>query len=321
VTLTALDWGTFAGRFTFQSAFIATNPVDVVVKNNVLDPPTVLNLMPGYGSDEKDRETYSPGTWETVDVSIGAGEYAGDVIGTLISSDGGFSYPSRMLFEERTVGGGTPDAVLNYDWYGMPRRHLAPSAYQATTFTSAGSLGTTGLPFRKLRLGYTIDDLVTQAEATRSGGTPQNAYNDTGTGSYGPRSVSYGELLVETDSDALDLASWYVTRFDSVDFMPSQLEVTGSMIRQYVADTASAVVDQLVSPNSETEGVLFKPLTVSWTGAGSTSNTATVAAFRSVLKATPSDWSMRLWTRDAAQVFGFTLDDSSLGVLNQNRLG
>jgi hypothetical protein len=170
-----------------------------------------------------------------------------------------------------------------------------------------------------LELGFNDHELITQAEVSRTGGTSQFSYKDTASQTYGPRSVALTDLPLTTDADALSHAEELTTRYDTTNFVPSSFEFTGSMI-EGANDAALDGVKTLMHQASYAYGALFKPTTVTWTGAGSTSNTATVTPMRLRLSATPEDWTMRLHTLDAGSNMGFILDDTRLGVLNQNRI-
>ena len=309
VTLTAVDWMTFVGRWSVQTGQTVTSSSFTALKTLAL---TVQ--LATYNSLNVDVfAPYSPDALP-VDVSVTTlqGQFLGDTFETIAATEGGIIYPGWIEF--------SPSRLIYYIW-GTQRALLAPltTASLLPDFNGTGTVGSTELPMRALELGFNDHELITQAEVSRTGGTAQFSYKDTASQTYGPRSVSLTNLPLVTDADALSHAEELTTRYDTTDFVPSSFEFTGSMV-EGANDAALDGVKTLLSASAYNTGPLFKPTTITWTGAGSTSNTATVTPMRLRLSATPEDWTMRLHTLDAGSNMGFILDDTRLGVLNQNRI-
>jgi len=313
VTLTAVDWLTFVGRFSVQTgqtvttnAFTALGTLASTVElatYGSANPTVVFSNFPTV-----DAATMPV----SVSLTTTQGNFLGDIFETLAAAEGGIIFPGWLYF---TSAGST--------WYfiwSIQRALLAKSYTTMPDFNGTGTVGSTELPMRALELGFNDHELITQAEVSRTGGTSQFSYKDTVSQTYGPRSVSLTNLPLTTDADALSHAEELTTRYDTTNFVPSSFELTGSMVEATVNDAALDGVKTLLSAQSYATGALFKPTTVTWTGAGSTSNTATVTPMRLRLSATPEDWTMRLHTLDAGSNMGFILDDTRLGVLNQNRI-
>tara|TARA_R110000796_G_scaffold48615_4_gene116474 strand:+ start:4203 stop:5498 length:1296 start_codon:yes stop_codon:yes gene_type:complete len=309
VTLTAVDWMTFVGRWSVQTGQTVTSSSFTALKTLAL---TVQ--LATYNSLNVDVfAPYSPDALP-VDVSVTTlqGQFLGDTFETIAATEGGIIYPGWIEF--------SPSRLIYYIW-GTQRALLAPltTASLLPDFNGTGTVGSTELPMRALELGFNDHELITQAEVSRTGGTAQFSYKDTASQTYGPRSVSLTNLPLVTDADALSHAEELTTRYDTTDFVPSSFEFTGSMV-EGANDAALDGVKTLLSASAYNTGPLFKPTTITWTGAGSTSNTATVTPMRLRLSATPEDWTMRLHTLDAGSNMGFILDDTRLGVLDQNRI-
>ncbi len=316
VTLTAVDWLTFVGRWSVQVGQTVTD-----TSINTLDTLTETIELAKFGAASTSVFTlYSTAAGALpVDLSVTTlqGQFLGDTFETIAAAEGGIFYPAALNF--RLASG--PVTYTTYLLFLTQRSMLAPPSTSEAIpdFNGTGTVGSTELPMRALELGFNDHELITQAEVSRTGGTSQFSYKDTASQTYGPRSVSLTDLPLTTDADALSHAEELTTRYDTTNFVPSSFEFTGSMI-EGANDAALDGVKTLMHQASYAYGALFKPTTVTWTGAGSTSNTATVTPMRLRLSATPEDWTMRLHTLDAASNMGFILDDTQLGVLDQNRI-
>jgi hypothetical protein len=317
VTLIAVDWITFVGRWSVQVGQTVTDKTF-----DALDTLATTVELAKYGATNVSVFTFYPNVTGAapVDVSVTTlqGQFLGDTFETIAAAEGGILYPGTLHF---SISGGGVELV-NYGIYGTQRAVLAPPSTSEVlpNFNGTGTVGSTELPMRALELGFNDHELITQAEVSRTGGTAQFSYKDTASQTYGPRSVSLTNLPLTTDADALSHAEELTTRYDTTNFVPSSFEVTGAMIKATANDAALDGVKTLLHASAYHFGALFKPTTVTWTGAGSTSNTATVTPMRLRLSATPEDWTMRLHTLDAGSNMGFILDDTRLGVLNQNRI-
>jgi hypothetical protein len=318
VTLTAVDWGTFFSRFTFQAAATETGNLNTVYSNLTED---MRPFLPLYGADVGGTDWSAlGGTTASLSQTVAKGDYLGDVSNTLIAADGGTLLPPNTFWYFASGNKG-----VGYFGYLILRDHLTvtdtlsyPLVFNGTT----GALGSTELPFKELKLAFNDDEFVTQAEITRTSGTAQYSFNDTGSTTWGPKSVSISGLPLTSDTESLSYAQWFTNRFDQVNFTPSSLEITGSMIESKCADGALEYVKYLMyAPGNSIRSVMWRPLKITWTGAGGTSNTKNVLANRVTLTATPTDWKIRLGTVDAVTNGAFILNSTTQGVLNTNKVG
>jgi len=318
VTLTAVDWGTFFSRFTFQAAATATGNLNTVYSNLTYD---LRPFLPLYGADVGGTDWSAlGGTTASLSQTVAKGDYLGDVSNTLIAADGGTLLPPNTFWY---FASGNKNVA--YFGYLILRDHLTvtdtlsyPLVFNGTT----GALGSTELPFKELKLAFNDDEFVTQAEITRTSGTAQYSFNNTGSTTWGPKSVSISGLPLTSDTESLSYAQWFTNRFDQVNFTPSSLEITGSMIESKCADGALEYVKYLMyATGNSIRSIMWRPLKITWTGAGGTSNTKNVLANRVTLTATPTDWKIRLGTVDAVTNGAFILNSTTQGVLNTNKVG
>jgi len=76
----------------------------------------------------------------------------------------------------------------------------------STKFANNG----TGIPYFNINPVFDDKLIINQATITRVGGTAQSASNSASVSKYFPHSVNYGNLVVETDAEALNIARAFV---------------------------------------------------------------------------------------------------------------
>jgi hypothetical protein len=316
VTLEATDWLSFFARYTAQAASTETdNTFDVI--NNLAED---VKVSPYGAAQTGVTEIHAIGNApENISLAVAKGDFLGDSVQTVAATEGGIVYAGLLLL--RRVPSTTTSQAL-YVFSCITRARLTPNSGgdAMAGMKGTGSLSSTDLPIRKLKLAFNDKQIVTQAQITRTGGTSQYSYNDSVSQTYGPRSIGMSDLPFTSDAQSLSYAEFYTKRFNTASFVPSQFEITGSMIESSANDSALNGVKTLLHQNSHAYGALFKPTTISWTGAGSTSNTAVVTPVRLRLSVKPEDWVMQILCVDAASNMGFVLDSTQLGVLDQNRI-
>jgi hypothetical protein len=92
---------------------------------------------------------------------------------------------------------------------------------RSNTISSAGGTPiafnqTGGIPYKNLKFAFDDKLIINQATITRLGGTAQFSQDTDSVATYFPHSVSYADLVVETDAEALNIAKIYVaTRADT----------------------------------------------------------------------------------------------------------
>ena len=86
---------------------------------------------------------------------------------------------------------------------------------RANTISSAGGTPiqfnqTGGIPYKNLKFSFDDKLIINQATITRIGGTAQFAQDAGSVATYFPHSVNYADLVVQTDTDANNIARIYV---------------------------------------------------------------------------------------------------------------
>lgn len=317
VTLQAVDWGTFLSRFTFQAAASESGTIQHVYYELTDD---MRPYVPKYGAQSAVTSwgALHGDTDSNFTVSVNKGDYLGDVSNNLIASDGGTVLPPFLAYDT-----GSTYASVTYKGSVILREYLTSSNADEypVVFSGTGTLASTEVPVRALQSGFEMKEFVTQAEVNRTSGSAQYSFNDTGSTTWGPRSITLTNTYLATDAESLALAEWYTTRFDQINFSPRAFEITGAMIEGHCADAALEYAKRLVKAVGSADTILWRPIQVKWTGAGGTSNTKNILANRVTLTATPSDWSIKLGTVDSVVNGAFILDSAIQGVLDTNKLG
>lgn len=86
---------------------------------------------------------------------------------------------------------------------------------RSNTIASAGGTPiafnqTGGIPYKNLKFAFDDKLIVNQANVTRIGGTTQTDTNATSVSTYFPHSVTFSDLVAQTDADCLDIAKIFV---------------------------------------------------------------------------------------------------------------
>ena len=69
---------------------------------------------------------------------------------------------------------------------------------------------TTGIPYKNLKFAFDDKLIVNQANVTRIGGTKATAVDLDSIAAYFPHSITYSDLVAQTDADSLNIAQIYV---------------------------------------------------------------------------------------------------------------
>lgn len=178
------------------------------------------------------------------------------------------------------------------------------------TISSAGATPiafnqTTGIPYKNLKFAFDDKLIVNQANVTRVGGTTQTHVDLDSIATYFPHSITYSDLVAETDADCADIAALYVAtrstttiRIDemTIDLLDSNVP-TGTILNM---DYFTNVAITNIQPDNST---IFKNLQiqgVAW-------------------DITPNRWFGTFTTLEPISD-GFLIGDSTYGVLGDDIL-
>jgi hypothetical protein len=151
------------------------------------------------------------------------------------------------------------------------------------TISSAGGTPiafnqTGGIPYKNLVFAFDDKLIVNEANITRIGGTKQTKTDATSVATYFPHSVTYSDLVVDTDTDAANIAAIYVAtrstttiRIDQMtidiydDSVPSDT-ILGLDYFQNVLISNIQPDGSTITKNLQVQGVIWDITPNSWLG-------------------------------------------------------
>lgn len=184
---------------------------------------------------------------------------------------------------------------------------------RAFTASSAGNTPTvfnqngSGIPYENVRFAFDDKLVYNQANITRTGGTVQTSSNAVSIDKYFLHSYTVGNLLMETDTDALSLAQAYVASRKDTDIR------------------IDAITLNLTTPNYNS-GILaglsldyFDPVTITNVTPQGSSITKTLQIQGVTHDITPNTWITNFTTMEPI-IDGFILDSTLYGILDTSVL-
>lgn len=274
---------------------------------------------------------------------IVAGQNVGDALAQIVAQDQCILFPPAVNFAE-DVGAAQP-LIASFDTFVFPYWYLInedlSSAITPISWKESGSaLGSYELPFRNLVLGFELKQLVTAVNAEDRGAVDNYSTTSTASATYGSRTqvlnnqvadsgvgVSFSKQEVDTDNVVINNNKYYnrefadrtIEWFDRTVFSPQSWEISGGMIFNEVTDTSS--VTKILQTPYLYQGGLFRLMTMNATGAGGVNLDFVTTAMRMTLSIGKTDWVMRFGDAlPASTAFHFILDDTDLGVLDEDRI-
>ena len=179
-------------------------------------------------------------------------------------------------------------AIQNAEFSEQGAFYMSPAGNavfknRANTIKSAGGTPiqfnqTGGIPYRNLQFAFDDKLIINQATITRTGGTAQYAQDTGSVTTYFPHSVSYSDLVVQTDAEAMNIARLYVatrsTTTIRIDFMTVDLldtsVPTGTMLGidyfQNVNISNIQPDNSVITKNLQIQGVNWEITANKWLG-------------------------------------------------------
>lgn len=205
---------------------------------------------------------------------------------------------------------------------------IVPPSLENTTgfvtvvpFDETGSTSPAKLPFNDLIVGFNTDDItnICATESTITGTTLQTSTAAASLERYGSRPRRYSQLANPSDSELLRVAEFWTYRQSTVRYSPTYLKFNIQTVDANVSDTADirTLVAELMSYTS----ALFQRVDVTYTPTGGSQITVPLVTKSRRVEATPKNITVRLELLPGPDYSSFTLDSSTFGVLDQNRLG
>lgn len=313
VTITAVDAITVAGRSKQVSVISRTSNQRLAFASELIaltsDPGETR--LPALGQLFTDAFFINDGgIGRSVSYSW-SNQYAADfVFNQLGTSDLLVAWATRI-----TGTGAVNYATYEYVLIGSELTRTGATAHTFAFTETAGS--TTDIPVRSIETRFNIERLVNDATMTIVGGTAQRFTDQTSTELYGQRSIEYSQLVSATDADALALATNIVNRQSNIVFAPFQIALDAATF----AGNPDALEDEIELLLDVRYGI-WQTCTLEYTPTGAASQqTAELVLTGRTITAVPGRTSLVLDVLPAADYQSLVLDSSTLGVLDQNRLG
>jgi hypothetical protein len=176
------------------------------------------------------------------------------------------------------------------------------SGQDPTNFANDG----TGIAYKNVVFAFDDKLIINQASFTRTGGTAQTAENLDSIAKYFPHSITYTDLMLQTDAQVLDVAKIYVaTRAETtirIDAITLDLNATDN-----AGDTAALTID------------FFDTIAIKNVAQDGTIIEKTLQCMGVQHEITPSTWLTTLTTSEPI-VEGFLLNSTLYGILGTSVL-
>jgi hypothetical protein len=210
---------------------------------------------------------------------------------------------------------GAMQLVTSTEYGSLYMDALGNVVFQDRALTSSSVAGTpvefndngTGISYNNAL--WKLDDTLVfnKATVTRTGGTPQVAFNQASIDKYFLHSYQEQNLLMETDAEALDNARAFV----------ASRQETSIRCDAVTLDLYTANYDAGITAALDLD--FFDPITVTTTQPGSSTLTKTLQVFGVSHDIKPSNWKTTLTTLEPI-IDSFILDSSLYGVLGTSTL-
>jgi hypothetical protein len=154
---------------------------------------------------------------------------------------------------------------------------------RSNTISSAGEAfiafnQTGGIPYKNLKFAFDDKLIVNQANVTRVGGTTQTHVDLDSVATYFPHSITYSDLVAETDAECADIAALYVStratttiRIDemTVDLLDANVPTNTILNMDYFTNVEISNIqpdNSVITKNLQIQGVAWDITPNRWLG-------------------------------------------------------
>ena len=154
---------------------------------------------------------------------------------------------------------------------------------RSNTISSAGDASiafnqTGGIPYKNLKFAFDDKLIVNQANVTRVGGTTQTHVDLDSVATYFPHSITYSDLVAETDAECADIAALYVStratttiRIDemTVDLLDANVPTNTILNMDYFTNVEISNIqpdNSVITKNLQIQGVAWDITPNRWLG-------------------------------------------------------
>lgn len=322
-TIQGLDWVSVAGRSSTKvTGVVGGTPYEMI--SRMLTQGTPFSGQPNRSTMGASPFALCDFVWDEVNGIVGGTDFINlptkypnygtntfFFIGDAINNVALASFPSTMYSTSFTRTSALWTWGYNFQYVGNKTANK-----NEFVFKGDGTALTSGqLPFDNTHVGYQTDVLINDAVIGSEQSTVGTSQNK-----YGARTVTYTNPGTTTTSDFTIAAFNWAQRYSTIRYVPDNLTVDYSSLRGSAVDDGVAMLQfmYLLWPKYS----LWNRYGITVKGAGQTSSTTyQVVGTKTVVAATPSDTSVTVSLVSGADNQSFTLDSSTYGILDTNRLG
>lgn len=318
VTITALDGLTVGGRTPVGTTTVGTgsgsyyDALSIAIKADVAGvggnyPRLGMSASTATMNDLCEFVSFNPDQPQSVQIPGGASySTLADMWQTaLIPSANDVTWPTTITTSGSNV-------VYNYNTCAFSNSRA--TANRVLILFGNLPLGANTLPIESVRQEFNNATLTTNAtyNSINAGAGPVSATAST-INTYGSRSQSYTQTALLGTEQTTRQANLMVNRYSTSRFTPTSLVVKASQVRALCNDAAQARWQTLLGISTG----LWQQASVTWTGSGSTSQTAQCIIKGRTIDVTPADTTITLELGNWADNHSFILDYDEL---NEDRL-
>ena len=276
---------------------VCSDAFRLVFNSNVT---TVTGAVAGEGTGTRVGRILDTIGWPSSSRSIMTGN-------TLCQADPGTTRSALQAIETATF---TEQGAFYFDKGGNAVFKDRDFVYESpalppTVFSNA--TGSTAIPYAGITFALDDKTIVNQATVTRMGGTPQTSSNADSIAKYFLHSITANDMLMQTDQEALDLAS---------NFVASRKETT-LRIETITLDLVTLGYGAGVTAALDLD--YFDPMQITNVNVAGTTIVKTLQCQGIAHSITPNTWRTTLTTQENV-LDGFILDSTLYGILDTSVL-
>ena len=276
---------------------ICSDAFRLIFNSNVT---TVTGAVAGEGTGTRVGRILDTIGWPSSSRSIMTGN-------TLCQADPGTTRSALQAIETATF---TEQGAFYFDKAGnavfKDRDFVYESPATAPTIFSNAS-GSTDIPYAGITFALDDKTIVNQASVTRTGGTTQTASDATSIAKFFLHSITANDMLMQTDAEALDLASNFVASRKDTTLRIETITLDLVTLGYGAGVTAALDLDY------------FDPMQITNVNVAGTTIVKTLQCQGIAHSITPNTWRTTLTTQENV-LDGFILDSTLYGILDTSVL-
>jgi hypothetical protein len=276
---------------------ICTDAFRLVFNSNVT---TVTGAGAGEGTGTRVGKILDTIGWPASSRSIMTGN-------TLCQADPGTTRTALAAIETATF---TEQGAFYFDKAGnavFKDRDFVYTSPAASPTVFSNATGSTAIPYAGITFALDDKTIVNQASVTRTGGTTQTASNAASIEKFFLHSITANDMLMQTDTEALDLASNFVASRKDTTLRIESITLDLVTLGYGAGVTAALDLDY------------FDPMQITNVNVAGTTIVKTLQCQGIAHSITPNTWRTVLTTQENV-LDGFILDSTLYGILDTSVL-